>query len=213
MLYVAVVEDNPASCRLLKEYIETDDVKVSSIYTSGEDALRLVPTLPLPDIVLVDIGLPGISGVEVIRKLRELFPELEIVVQTVFEDTRTIMDTIKAGASGYILKASSREEYAMALREIKKGGSFLTGKIARKILEEFRGQGNEKGRSFKRFDLTEREEEILRELIKGLAYKTIAEKLHISIHTVNNHIRKIYQKLQVNSRAEAVAVATNQESS
>lgn len=208
MLYVAIIEDNPQSGELLKEYIEGEDIKVSAVYASGEDAVSTMPTRPLPDVVLVDIGLPGMSGIEVIRWIKERYPEVELIAQTVFEDTKTIVDTIKAGASGYILKASPKEEYSRALREVKRGGSFLTGKVARKILHEFQRTGDEFKSSIEEFHLTGREEEILRELVKGLSYKEISDKLNISFHTVNNHIRNIYQKLQVNSRGEAAARVT-----
>jgi len=211
MLLVAIVEDNPKSAALLQEYVESAEVKVSAIYASGEEALEAIPRHPLPDIALVDISLPGISGIEVIRVLKGRYPGMELIVQTVFEDTGTILDSIKAGASGYVLKASPGEEYVNALQEVKKGGSFLSGKIAKSVLQEFQQPrpGNDAQGRLERFGLTEREKEILQELIKGSAYKEIGERLTISTHTVGNHIRKIYQKLQVNSRGAAVARATD----
>jgi len=215
MLHVAIVEDNATAGRLLKEYLESEDLKITAIYSSGEDALAAIPTLPLPDVILMDIGLPNISGIEVTRRLKASYPQLEIVMQTVFEDCGNIMEAIKAGASGYILKASTREEIINALIEAKKGGSFLTGKVARKVLREFQDHGAAKSAataesrpvSIRRFGLSDREEEILKGLINGDPYKIIADNLFISVHTVNNHIRKIYEKMQVNSRGEAVAKA------
>jgi len=136
-----------------------------------------------------------------------MYPDLEIMIQTVFEDTSTIVSAIKAGASGYILKASTRDDITRAIMEVKKGGSFLSGKIARKIFQEFQSSDTTDAASIETFLLTAREEEILRELIRGATYKEIASRLDISIHTVNNHIRKIYEKLRVNSRGEAVARA------
>ncbi len=135
------------------------------------------------------------------------------MIQTVFEDTATIVSAIKAGASGYILKASTRDDITRAIMEIKKGGSFLSGKIARKIFREFQSSDSPSaaGASIESFRLTAREEEILRELISGSTYKEIASRLDISIHTVNNHIRKIYEKLRVSSRGEAVARAIGSE--
>ncbi|MCE5251787.1 response regulator transcription factor [bacterium] len=209
MLYVVIIEDNKVAADLLREYIESEDVKVSALYTSGEDALKSIPSAPLPDVLLVDIGLPGISGIEVTRTLKKEFPGLEIIIQTVFEDTATIIDSIKAGASGYILKASSREEIIRALNEVKKGGSFLSGKVARKILHEFKDSEKSAatGNGLECYSLTTREEEILDNLVHGASYKEISSKLDISVHTVNNHIRKIYEKMRVHSRGEAVARA------
>ena len=217
MLHIAIVEDNTTAGSLLKNYLESEDLKVTAIYKSGEEALAAIPALPLPDVILMDIGLPNISGIEVTRKLKESYPQIEIVMQTVFEDCTNIMEAIKAGASGYILKASSREEIINALLEAKKGGSFMTGKVARKVLQEFQDQGakalpastGNKPASSGRFGLSGREEEILNKLICGDPYKKIADDLFISAHTVNNHIRKIYEKMQVNSRGEAVAKAIN----
>ncbi|MDH4099865.1 MAG: response regulator transcription factor [Nitrospirota bacterium] len=217
MLHIAIVEDNTTASRLLKDYLESEELKVTAIYNSGEEALATIPTLPLPDVILMDIGLPNISGIEVTRRLKESYPQLEIVMQTVFEDCGNIMEAIKAGASGYLLKASSREEIISALLEVKKGGSFLTGKVARKVLREFQDQGageisagaDSKAAPAGRFGLSDREEEILKGLINGDSYKKIADDLCISVHTVNNHIRKIYEKMQVNSRGEAVAKAIN----
>ncbi len=210
MLYITIVEDNRRARNLLKEYLEGKDVKVTAVYASGEEALKTIPTLPLPDVILMDIGLPDISGIEVTRRLKERYPNLEIVMQTVFEKTETIVEAIKAGASGYILKASPREEIIKALWDIKKGGSFLTSTIARKVLQEFQKSGYKDESAIEGFGLTEREDEILKALVKGTSYKEIAYNLDISIHTVNNHIRKIYEKLRVNSRGEAVARVTQQ---
>jgi len=208
VIYVTIVEDNPVAANLIREYIENPDIRVGAVYCSGEEALEAIPASPLPDLVLVDIGLPGMSGIEVTRKLKDMYPDLEIMIQTVFEDTSTIVSAIKAGASGYILKASTRDDITRAIMEVKKGGSFLSGKIARKIFQEFQSSGSAAASTpIESFPLTMREEEILRELIRGSTYKEIASRLDISVHTVNNHIRRIYEKLRVTSRGEAVARA------
>ncbi len=208
MVCVAIIEDNPVAARLLREYIEISDVHVTAVYGSGEDALNEISTVPLPDVLLVDIGLPGISGIEVTRILKERHPDIEIIIQTVFEDSSIIVEAIRAGASGYILKASSREDIVGAILAVKKGEAFLSGKIARKILREFKHpETDDTDGAASVYELTVREEEILHELIRGSAYKEIAFRLGISIHTVNNHIRKIYEKMRVHSRGEAVARA------
>ena len=209
MLYVAIVEDNKKAGRILREYLDGEEIKVAAVYTSGEEALEAIPTLPLPDVILMDIGLGGVSGIEVTRQLKDRYPQIEIVIQTVFEDSATIIEAIKAGASGYLLKASSREDIIKALWEVKKGSSFLTGTVARKVLKEFQRPQEQPDATVRTgdFSLTEREEEILKALVKGLANKEIADRLCISIHTVNNHIRRIYEKMRVHSRGEAVAKA------
>lgn len=210
MFHIAVVEDEPVIGKFLKKLLEGKGATVT-LYPSGEDILEKIQ-LPLPDVVLMDINLSGISGIETTLLLKQRYPDLEIVVQTILEDTTTILEAIKAGASGYLLKASPAEEIISALEEVKRGGSFLTGKIARKMLGEF--QKTETHQLQKEplpiFMLTTREEEILKELIQGASYKDIAARLAISHHTVNNHIRKIYEKLRVNSRAEAVAKAISE---
>jgi DNA-binding NarL/FixJ family response regulator len=214
MLQVAIIEDNPVSADLLREYIDGDGIRVSDAYATGEDALEAIPRRPLPDIVLADVGLPGISGIEVTRRLKSLYPDLDIIIQTVFEDTETILASIRAGASGYMLKASSREDIRRALREVRAGGSPLSGKVAKKVFEEFKGtrlEAKPAGPNPKAcadaYDLTEREKQILEYLIKGASSKEIAFDLGISVHTVTNHLRRVYEKLRVNSRGEAVAKA------
>ncbi len=211
MLYIAIVEDEPVIGNYLKKLLEGRGAGVT-LYASGEEVLEKMQP-PLPDAVLMDINLSGISGIETTLLLKQRYPELEIVVQTILEDTATILEAIKAGASGYLLKASPAEEIISALEEVKRGGSFLTGKVARKMLGEFQKEETrqlQKKEPMPVFSLTTREEEILQELIQGASYKEISVKLSISHHTVNNHIRKIYEKLRVNSKAEAVAKAISE---
>ncbi|MFV2090935.1 MAG: response regulator transcription factor [Pseudomonadales bacterium] len=207
-LSVCVVEDDPTAAELLEDYISGDGLSISSHYLSAEDALAQIPLLPLPDAVLMDVGLPGMQGTEATKRLKERYPNLEILMLTTFEDTETIVDSIKAGASGYMLKASSSEEIRNAIFEVCRGGSFLTGSVARKLLSEFQTDQESPVRSSGELEtLTEREQVILNRLVLGESYKIIAAELAISVHTVNNHIRHIYRKLHVNSRAEAVAKA------
>jgi DNA-binding NarL/FixJ family response regulator len=200
---VVIVEHDPTSAELLEEYLEGAEFKVTGIFFSGEEALERIPSdVGLPDIVLMNIQLPGISGIEATRLLKERYQGLEIVVQTVFDDSRTIMEAIKAGASGCLLKGFPKEDLLASLREVHNGGSFLSGRLARMVLKEFQEPRE------KEYGLTFREEEILRELVKGASYKKIADRMGLSIHTVNNHIRRIYEKMQVHSRGEAVAKLT-----
>lgn len=216
LLNICIVEDDRLAADLLRDYIEGDDMRVVCHYSSAEDAMSSIPNLPLPDVILMDVGLPGVSGIEATENLKSRFPDLEIIMLTTFEDTETIVRSIKAGASGYLLKASRAEEIRGAITQICRGGSTLSGSVARKLLQEFRHptQGRDAGMNHLTSDLasddsleslTERERHILGLLIGGGSYKAIAADLGISVHTVNNHIRHIYKKLHVQSRSEAVA--------
>lgn len=200
---IVMVEDDPVAPELMKELLESDTTAVTGIYASGEEALdKIGHTDHLPDIVLMDIALPGMSGIETTRRLKARYPDLEIVVLTIHEEAGTIVEAIKAGASGYILKGSPRDDVLTALHEAMRGGSFLTGRVARRLLQTFQTMNAEESTSF---GLTEREEEILKALVRGDAYKEIAFNLKLSTYTVNNHIRHIYRKMQVHSRSEATA--------
>lgn len=208
VIHIEMVEDDPVAADLLREYLTSDETEVAAVYASGEEALGGIggPNGPadgvLPDIVLMDIKLPGISGIETTRRLKAKYPDLEIIVLTIHEDVPTIVEAIKAGASGYLLKGSFRDDLLTALREALNGGSFLTGRVARRLLHAFQTPSfQERGA----FGLTEREEEILKALVRGGSYKEIASSLNLSVHTVNNHIRRIYEKMRVHSRGEAAA--------
>jgi len=212
LLNICIVEDDPLAADLLREYIEGDDMRVVCHYSSAEDAMSSIPNLPLPDVILMDVGLPGVSGIEATEDLKSRFPDLEIIMLTTFEDTETIVRSIKAGASGYLLKASRAGDIRNAITQICRGGSTLSGSVARKLLQEFRHptQGRDTGVDRIASDdsldsLTARERHILDLLISGGSYKAIAADLDISVHTVNNHIRHIYKKMHVQSRSEAVA--------
>lgn len=203
MMKVAVVEDDQITGRLLVDTLAGAGMRVE-LFATGADALEKIGSYFMPDVALMDINLPDISGIELTELLKQRHPAIEIIVQTVMEDTTTIMNAIKAGATGYLLKASQSHELLEAIRVVREGGSFLTSRIARKMLQEFRTLHGREGDEMK-FGLTERENEILTELVNGASYKEIATKLSISYHTVNNHVRRIYEKMQVNSRGEAVA--------
>jgi len=209
MLYIALVEDDPIAADLLKEYLTDEDFKIVSHFSSSEEALEKFPTLPLPDIVLMDINLPERNGIETTAILKKRYPSLEIVMLTEREDSESILLAIKAGATGYLLKASSRQQIRDALVEVHRGGSFLSGRVARSMLDQFKSSDFTDISTNQEMDkLTKREQQILEGLISGSSYKVISTDLDISVYTVNNHIRKIYEKLQVKSRAEAVAKVT-----
>jgi DNA-binding NarL/FixJ family response regulator len=155
-----------------------------------------------PDVVLMDIQMPNVNGIEGVRMIRTVHPEIIIIMQTVFEDDDSVFESIKAGASGYILKKASPDKIAEAIRDAVAGGSPMTPSIANKVLRFF--QQNSVPNDY---DLTARESEMLGHLVDGLSYKMIADKCGISFHTVNSHLRKIYEKLHVHSLGEAVSKA------
>ena len=210
MYDILIVEDNNLVATLLRDYLIDSQMRVAGICYAAEEALEKIPQLEVrPQVILMDICLPGMSGIELTRLIKEKYPTIEIIIQSVMEDDDSIMDAIKFGATGYILKASCKEDIIEAIKEVMRGGSFLTGKIARKVLSYFKSLEERKENDHaEKFNLTEREAVVLDELVKGGAYKGIADKLSVSVHTVNNHIRHIYKKLQVNSKGEAVAIAT-----
>ncbi len=157
----------------------------------------------LPDVFLMDISMPGMTGIECTAKIKSLYPSVHIVMLTVYEDDSQIFDSLRAGASGYILKRAPLEEIISAIRDVQTGGAPMSPSIAKKVLNFF----NESGKKINEYNLTSREKEILQELINGLSYKKIAETLFISLDTVRSHIKNIYQKLHVTSKSEAVVKA------
>ena len=158
-----------------------------------------------PDVVLMDIHMPGTDGIEGVRLLQKHFPATYVIMQTVFDDDDKIFDCICAGAHGYILKKDSPEKLMEGITEVVNGGSPMTPSVARRVLQLFQKQSKKCDKES--FDLSEREVEKLTCLVKGMSHKMIAAELYISIFTVNNHIKKIYQKLHVHSVSEAVVTA------
>jgi DNA-binding NarL/FixJ family response regulator len=202
-LTVALIEDEK-EVRSGLSYIlnHTDGFRCLDAFRTCEDALAGL-TEP-PDVLLCDIGLPGMSGIEGVRRLKERFPALPVVMLTVYRDDDKIFDSICAGASGYILKKAPPQKILDAIVEVYEGGAPMSSDIAVKVLNAFRKFAPPKPADYA---LSKREEEILEELIEGNSYKTIADHLNISVHTVRFHIRSIYEKLHVHSKSEAVAKA------
>lgn len=202
MIRVALVEDDDIIRKTIVELLEeSEGFRCVGAYQNAEDALEDIPN-KLPQIVLMDINLPGMNGIECTRILKTKVPELLIIMLTVYEDAGKIFQSLQAGAVGYLLKLTKPEEILTALKEVAAGGSPMSPQIARKVVQSF--QREKKGDIKEHASLTPREEQVLNLLSKGYLYKEIASELSISSDTVHNHIRKIYEKLQVHSRTEAV---------
>ncbi|HEX3799465.1 MAG TPA: response regulator transcription factor [Verrucomicrobiae bacterium] len=199
---VSIVEDNDQLRGTLARLINREEgFRCLSQYPSAEAALEALPN-DKPDVVLMDINLPGINGVECVRKLKQLSPTTQVVMLTAYEDTENIFNALAAGANGYLLKRAPRAELLDALREVCRGGSPMTTHIARKVVQSFQKAGVSAQPTE---NLSTREQEVLDCLSQGFLYKEIAEKLGISYETVHTYIRRIYEKLQVRTRTEAVA--------
>ena len=180
-----------------------ESLKCAASFRSCEDALEALSSEPSPDIILLDIGLPGLSGLEGIPRFCELVPDAKIIIVTVFDDDDRIFNAICAGATGYLMKSASLDEIARAINEVRDGGAAINPRIAKRVLGFF----NELNIEPKDYRLTHREKEILQLLVEGLIKKEIAVRLNLSFHTVDMYLRKIYQKLQVHNATGAVAKA------
>ena len=198
---ISIVEDSEKLRGTLARVLNrAEGFRCVSQYPSAEDALKDLPNIK-PDVVLMDIHLPGINGVECVRHLKKILPQIQVMMLTVYEDTENIYDALTAGANGYLLKRTTGPELLDAIREVHRGGSPMTAHIARKVVQSF--QKNAPTQSTE--NLSEREQQVLDLLSRGLMYKEIADKLQISYETVHTYIRRIYEKLQVRTRTEAVA--------
>lgn len=204
---VALYEDNPALRTSLAKLIAlSPDMEVCGSYPNPVDILDQTKK-NLPDVILMDLDMPGMSGIEATRLLHPVFPDIKIVIQTVFEDDDKVFDSICAGAVGYILKNIHPSEITQIIREASEGGAPMTPVIAQKVLQQFRKQVPVPATKNAEFGLSEREREILNHLTQGLSYKMISAACHVSIDTVRFHIKKIYEKLHVHSMTEAVSKA------
>lgn len=198
---IAIIEDDNTIRQFLAENVRMHiDVERLDEYPDGESALTKLSSDPV-EIALFDIQLPGISGIECIRKLKIIHPRMQMMVLTVYDHADTVFDALKAGASSYILKNTAPEKIIEAIEELYKGGSPISSQIARKLIESFQVREN----SNEYFQtLSRREKEILELLSRGFHYKEIADKLFIGFETVRTHISHIYEKLHVNCRVEAL---------
>lgn len=199
---VSIVEDDAQARKILAGWVShAPGFRLCGDWGSAEAALEALPQAK-PQVVLMDINLPGLSGVEAVQRLKPLLPETQFVMLTVYEDADHIYNALAAGATGYLLKETPRQELLAALEDVHRGGSPMTSNIARKVVQSF-GQTHAAAPNGE--DLSPREQEVLDLLARGYLYKEIAERLNISIPTVNTYVRRMYEKLHVRSRAQAVA--------
>jgi DNA-binding NarL/FixJ family response regulator len=208
---ISIVEDNDKLRGTLAKVIgRAEGFRFVSDYATAEEALAGLPKVK-PEVVLMDINLPGMNGVECVRKLKALLPQTQVIMLTVYEDTENIFNALAAGANGYMLKRTPTKELIEAIREVHRGGSPMTTHIARLVVQSFQKPvaapaqpaGGAGGGDLA--ELSEREQQVLDLLAQGLIYKEIADKLNIGYETVHTYIRRIYEKLQVRTRTEAVA--------
>jgi DNA-binding NarL/FixJ family response regulator len=198
---IAIVEDDVRLRSTLARLIDsTKGFSCVSQHPNAENALMEL-AVTRPEVVIMDINLPGMNGVECVRRLKEMLPQTQVVMLTVYENTNIIFSALAAGASGYLLKQSSPEQLVEAIREVHNGGSPMSSHIARKVVASFQQVANPV-HDYEKLSL--REQEVLDCLAKGFLYREIAEKLDISYATVHTHVRHIYEKLHVRSRTEAV---------
>ncbi len=202
MIDVILVEDKHDVREMLSMIIDgTEGFSCKNAFVDCESALGFIPVHP-PDVVLMDIDLPGISGIEGIKRLKAGMPELDIIMLTVHEDSDSVFDSLCAGASGYLLKNTDPMVLLSSIKDVVKGGSPMSSSIARKVVGSFQKTSTS--------PLTDRETEVLKKLCEGQNHKAIAESLFVSNHTIRMHIKNIYKKLYVHSRGEAVKKAIDE---
>jgi DNA-binding NarL/FixJ family response regulator len=202
---VIIIEDNDLLRDSLMEAInKSSSIKCKHTFNSGEAALDFIGSEELvPEIILLDIGLPGINGIDLIPEIRKLTPSSKIIILTVHDDNENVFNAICAGASGYLLKDLSADKIVASISEVMNGGAPMNSHIAKKVLNMFRDQNLKTDG----YSLSDREKEILSLLVDGLSKKQIAEKIFLSHHTVDSHLRNIYAKLEVHSRSSAISKA------
>ncbi|MCB0278928.1 MAG: response regulator transcription factor [Calditrichaeota bacterium] len=204
---VVIIEDNTTLRNAWKVLLESEnEFEVLKLFSNCELAIN-DDSLKKADILILDIGLPGMSGIEGISHFKKANPKLIILMCSVYEDDDNIFNAISADAVGYLLKKTSPEEFIPALKDAFSGGSPMTPSIARKVLDSFRKMLEKKSENNQFQLLSDKEKQIIEFLSNGLSYQEIADRIHLSIDGVRYHIRKIYEKLEVNSRSEAIALA------
>ena len=205
-IHVAVVEDNSEIRQGVSFIINSTEGFSCIAFGNAEEALEKIPN-KLPEVVLMDINLPGINGIECTRKLKEKYPELQIMICSVYDDDDNVFNALEAGANGYIVKSAAGEKLLLSIRELHNGGSPMSSSIARKVVARFQRLNSGKALQSEPkedYSLTTRENEILDLLAQGYRNKELAEKLFVSVNTIRTHVYNVYEKLHVNSRIEAL---------
>ena len=198
---VAIVEDNAALGNGLRKIVESSaEFRCLGVWVTAEEALKKIDAFR-PQVVLMDINLPKMSGIEATARIKAYLPDIQVIMVTVYRDHDQIFAALKAGASGYLLKRSTPEEVRQAIRDVRSGGAPMSAEIARRVVEAFHQPV--KSPEAEDVRLSKRETEILELLTKGLANKEIGDRLDISVETVRVHLRRVYEKLHVHSRTEA----------
>ena len=210
-LRIAIFDDNKNIRDSIKMLLQTEpEFEVVGVYCHVLDVIEDIKESN-PDVVLMDIEMPGMTGIEAVKLIKHGFPQIQVLMQTVFEDDDRVFDSICTGASGYILKNHINTKLVESIREVQYGGSPMSPSIARKVLSKMQQIPQfVKPEEAPDYHLTAREKEVLLCIVNGLAYKMIADQLNISYETVRSHVKKIYEKLHVASLTEAVAKAINQ---
>jgi len=204
IIHVSITDDDEEIRNGLSWIIgRSDGYRCAGVYGTGSEALQKIEDDP-PDVMLMDIGLPDMSGIECTARIKAEFPFVQVVMLTVYSEADKIFESLRAGAVGYILKKTPPAKLLEAVRDACSGGAPMSGEVARKVLSFFQRERADLTAS----ELSRREAEVLELLIEGHSYKAIADKLFLSVHTVRFHLHNIYAKLHVSSRAEAVARAT-----
>lgn len=181
----------------------SDGFEVAGAFKNCNNAIEEVKTL-VPDVILMDIDMPGINGLEGLKRIRTVDAEVKVLMLTVFDDNRSVFEAIRSGANGYVLKKTAPAKLLEYIQEAHTGGAPMTSSIATQVLQMFSRTHNSGGEDY---HLSDREKQVLHHLVNGYSYKMIAAEMFISIDTVRSHIKKIYEKLHVNSKSEAVAKA------
>ncbi|MEO9887633.1 MAG: response regulator transcription factor [Balneola sp.] len=203
MAIIGIVEDNIKIRDLIQRYLDMqEDMDCPVAKDSVEEMLEYLEKHQAPDVMLMDIQLPGMSGIKGMEIIKSKYPDIDIIMLTIYHDSHKIFDSLKAGASGYLLKHTSLPEIKESIDNLLKGGAPMSPQIARKVITHFNDQAPQKNPDSM---LTDREQDIVNGLVDGLSYKLIADRFDISIDTVRAHIRNIYKKLHVNSKAEVIA--------
>ena len=204
MKKIVIFEDNTGRQEALRLLLENhDELKLVGVFENCVNVVEEIKTLN-PDLVLMDIDMPEVNGIEGAHLIRKNFPEVTVLLQTIFEDEVNIFNALQAGAHGYILKSASPSKLIEAITESLEGGAPMSPLIAKKVVDAFRSNASDSYKNEMK-SLTEKEKQILSLLSKGLSYKLIANECEVSYHTVNSHIKKIYEKLHVNSALEAIS--------